>query len=1152
MAPFKPSSKNDLKNRLRNNKNNKLKKNKPDSDSDSDKEVGEEESEYETVEESSDSSYKPPKSNKKKVSRRRIVTSEDEEEEENDEESIGSEDSEDEEDEDEYDSDDSFIEDDEPEVKLSAADIQKAIAKIFPSRYMNEKVKKTKESEKKSSKKVDKKSKKSNKKRRQESESDEEDEEDEDEYDSEDEEDEDDYDEEVQEEENDKVFILSIGGGEDEDDDEEVYNDEDDRGECDSDDEKTFMKENYETVELPSEHKKKADKKSKKEKAKKEKANKKSDEETSENNVESEYVDLLETKKQLTNQLHKKPKSKILLNAIEDCNKSIKKLVKKARIKNAKAYHKLIHEHKKNTDEVDYFKKNLSNKEQLKVMKDLKEINRHMNIDKPYRLALLESKIPAKLKAVALQKLNVLKYMDPGDNEYYKIKNWVDTFMRIPFGVYKDVSVKMDDGIESCHSFMQKSKDILDDCVYGLNDAKLQILQMVGQWISNPGALGTAIAIKGPMGTGKCHGFNTEILMYDGTIKYVQDVEVGDLIMGDDSTPRTVLSLGRGQDEMFDVISNIGHTYSVNSEHILCLKISGLHRIKPVKNKEDGSIAGYKTVFFNTMAHKFQYKTFHEKEEAELYLNNLVTNSSDVIEITVKEYFNLPDHIRENLKGYTTGVEFEAKPVLFDPYIIGVWLGDGTSSKPMITNKDASILSYVRNELKKDNLNLSYVSKYDYNIVYDGYNRPYPGKNRNGEEYENKNIFTQTLKHYDLFNNKHIPDDYKLNSREVRLQILAGLIDTDGFYDINNNYYEITQKSKVLSNDIVFLARSLGFCATQNECEKYCIYNDEKQYGIYYRVNIYGENMPDIPTKCPRKQAQIRKRHKNALVHSIKIVPKGRGNYYGFELDDNHRYVLGNFMVTHNTSLVKEGISKILGREFAFIALGGAGDSSFLDGHSYTYEGSTWGRIVQILIDCKCMNPVIYFDELDKVSDTPRGEEIIGILTHLTDTSQNSQFHDKYFADVDFDLSKCLFIFSYNDESKVNAILRDRMYRIQTKGYETKEKQIIARDYLLPKIREQVNFKNEDVIIPDDTIQYIASSTTLTSGESGVRNMKRCLEIIYTKLNLFRLVKPESNIFNKEIDMKVSFPFTVTRKEADKLIKVEDDPISKTMLAMYC
>jgi ATP-dependent Lon protease len=138
---------------------------------------------------------------------------------------------------------------------------------------------------------------------------------------------------------------------------------------------------------------------------------------------------------------------------------------------------------------------------------------------------------------------------------------------------------------------------------------------------------------------------------------------------------------------------------------------------------------------------------------------------------------------------------------------------------------------------------------------------------------------------------------------------------------------------------------------------------------------------------------------------------------------------------TGKTSLVKEGISKILNRPFSFIALGGATDSSVLEGHSYTYEGSIWGKIVQILVDSKCMNPIIYFDELDKVSDTPKGEEIIGILTHLTDTTQNSQFHDKYFSELDLDLSKCLFIFSYNDESKINPILKDRMYRIETKGY---------------------------------------------------------------------------------------------------------------------
>ena len=122
--------------------------------------------------------------------------------------------------------------------------------------------------------------------------------------------------------------------------------------------------------------------------------------------------------------------------------------------------------------------------------------------------------------------------------------------------------------------------------------------------------------------------------------------------------------------------------------------------------------------------------------------------------------------------------------------------------------------------------------------------------------------------------------------------------------------------------------------------------------------------------------------------------------------------------------MILDGISKILGREFAFIALGCAGDSSSLEGHSYTYEGSTWGEIVQIIIDSKCMNPVIYCDELDKISDSARGQKIASLLTHLTDTTQNNQFQDKFFSGIEFDLSKCLFIFSYNDETKVNPILK--------------------------------------------------------------------------------------------------------------------------------
>jgi ATP-dependent Lon protease len=251
---------------------------------------------------------------------------------------------------------------------------------------------------------------------------------------------------------------------------------------------------------------------------------------------------------------------------------------------------------------------------------------------------------------------------------------------------------------------------------------------------------------------------------------------------------------------------------------------------------------------------------------------------------------------------------------------------------------------------------------------------------------------------------------------------------------------------------------------------------------------------------------------------------------------------------TGKTSLIKEGISKILNRPFAFIALGGASDGSHLEGHSYTYEGSTWGKIVQILIDSKCMNPVIYFDELDKISDSPKGEEIAGILTHLTDTSQNSQFHDKYFSEIDFDLSKCLFIFSYNDESKVNPILKDRMYRIQTVGYNQKQKTIISNNYLLPKIREQVKFMSEDIIIPDQTLHYIIENHC--NKEEGVRNLKRCLEIIHTKLNLYRLMRPDSNLFENEMSLKVTFPFTVTKDIVDKLIK-KTESVNPSLYNLY-
>jgi ATP-dependent Lon protease len=243
-------------------------------------------------------------------------------------------------------------------------------------------------------------------------------------------------------------------------------------------------------------------------------------------------------------------------------------------------------------------------------------------------------------------------------------------------------------------------------------------------------------------------------------------------------------------------------------------------------------------------------------------------------------------------------------------------------------------------------------------------------------------------------------------------------------------------------------------------------------------------------------------------------------------------------MGTGKTTLVKEGISKILKRPFAFISLGGAQDSSMLDGHMITYEGSVWGQIADILMRSKCMNPVIYFDELDKVSDTPKGEEIIGILTHLTDSTQNQHFKDNYFFGIDLDLSRATLVFSYNNREKLNSILADRMNVIKTEGYTTSQKTIIAKQYLSKHIRTNIAFNEEDVLIPDATLTHIIEN--YTGQEKGVRNLKRCLETIYAKLNLFRLMTPGTNLFESELSIKVEFPFTVTVDILKKLLKVEE------------
>ena len=232
------------------------------------------------------------------------------------------------------------------------------------------------------------------------------------------------------------------------------------------------------------------------------------------------------------------------------------------------------------------------------------------------------------------------------------------------------------------------------------------------------------------------------------------------------------------------------------------------------------------------------------------------------------------------------------------------------------------------------------------------------------------------------------------------------------------------------------------------------------------------------------------------------------------------------------TSFAKNGIAKVLKRPFEFFSLGGAADSANFVGHAYTYEGSMWGRVADSLMTARCMNPVMYFDELDKVSTTPHGEEIVSMLIHMTDRTQNSQFHDRYFAGVDFDLSQCLFVFSFNDESKVHPILKDRMQVIHCSGYTSDEKKIILTQYVWPQLVERVKLDN--VKITDEAIKFLISE--YSKEEEGVRTLMRSVETLLTRINLLRIADEETAKSYK-FYTKLKFPLEIKTDLAKHILE---------------
>lgn len=338
---------------------------------------------------------------------------------------------------------------------------------------------------------------------------------------------------------------------------------------------------------------------------------------------------------------------------------------------------------------------------------------------------------------------------------------------------------------------------------------------------------------------GKCFGENTGFIMYDGSIKLVQDIVVGDKLMGPDGTPRTVLATTKGEDELYEVIPLNGIPHIVNSKHDIYVKY----------RKQYGNI------------------------------------NKDIL-ITAPDYINMINkHPRwkENHSLVKTKIDFEHKEVKIDPYVFGLWLGDGDKDTCRITNEDKEVIDYLIEYSNNNNL--------DYSINDTGSKtaKRITLKRRDGAS---NNWFRTELERLKVLNNKHIPDCYIYTDRDSRLKLLAGIIDTDGSYDKRKYNFEISQKDYSISYNIAYIARSLGMKTTISEK----IINGE----VYYRILIMSD-CHFIPTKIARKKAEYHKPlQKHVLETRFDIRHIGRGTYYGFEVDNDNLVLLEDFTITHN------------------------------------------------------------------------------------------------------------------------------------------------------------------------------------------------------------------------------------------------------------
>ena len=393
------------------------------------------------------------------------------------------------------------------------------------------------------------------------------------------------------------------------------------------------------------------------------------------------------------------------------------------------------------------------------------------------------------------------------------------------------------------------------------------------------------------------------------------------------------------------------------------------------------------------------------------------------------------------------------------------------------------------------------------------------------------------------------------------------------------NIFEVPYKLRILSSAMDDYSKNIAMYKAEQ------LENTEPSSSEYYKLKSWLDTLLNIPwgeyTTLDVKPNQVSNYLMNGRKQMDKVI-HGQDETKDIIIQIISKMIsnpgkCGNVFAVYGppgvgkTTIIKEGMSKALGLPFAFLSLGGATDSSYLDGHGYTYEGSTPGKIVDILKKTGCMNPIFYFDELDKVSDTKKGEEVANLLIHLTDPSQNSLFQDKYLGNISMDLSKSVFVFSFNDINKVNPILLDRMELIYVKGFTLEEKRVITKKYLLPDLLKTYQLYLDKgqttpfITLDDETLDFIIRYTELNGGshhqakEDGVRQIKRRLEKICSQMNIIKITKGKwSSSVHSVLDnidelknIKKGDTITLNCEIVDKLLNIKTLEDSKPPFGMY-